>query len=361
MFTRVRVLSLALITLLSIEASAKTTSALKQSDTSAIVRIPGHVLSALATAERVASEENSAARQPLTLTIVLKHDDQRGFDRYLSDLYNSHSSSYHHFLTQRQIADRFGPSRAVYNRTLHYLESDGFRLVEGSANHLTITVRGSRALAERIFRVHIGRYRARGKTFFANDSEPAMPAELAAHVLDVTGLSNLAIAQPSEQAVPFNFSSDLCVENSISKFENIGARTPRQAALDYAQVYRKCSAATKDALVYGDNSQSLDPPPPAWLGVDGTGQTIGLVEFDTFQPSDVSDYANLIGIGNISNLSEVHVGGGATAGPNESEVLIDIDNVMSVAPGAKIITYDGPFGERAAFNKFSSECSATGR
>src|SRR5262249_5604626 len=95
----------------------------------------------------------------------------------------------------------------------------------------------------------------------------------------------------------------------------------------------------------------FDPPPPSWLGMDGTGQKIGLVEFDTFQMSDVADFLSLTGFpkASLANLSQVHVNGGAPAGADQSEVLLDIDAVMTVAPGAHVVVYDAPFTGPGSF------------
>ena len=94
--------------------------------------------------------------------------------------------------------------------------------------------------------------------------------------------------------------------------------------------------------------RALAPASPA----PGTGQSIGLLEFDTFKATDVSNYVKLIGYpaAVLSNLSEVKVNGGAVLGPDEDEVLLDIDDVMDIAPGAKVIVYDAPFaGPGASF------------
>ncbi|MGD0120814.1 MAG: protease pro-enzyme activation domain-containing protein, partial [Candidatus Binatus sp.] len=104
-----------------------------------MVRLPGHVLPALAKATIIPSKSNSGA-QPITLTIVLKRDDQAGFESYLHEIYDPRSKNLHKFLTQRQIANRFGPSRADYDSILAYLHANGFKLVRGSANRLTLTV-----------------------------------------------------------------------------------------------------------------------------------------------------------------------------------------------------------------------------
>ena len=50
----------------------------------------------------------------------------------------------------------------------------------------------------------------------------------------------------------------------------------------------------------------LEATPDTTIPFSGTGQTVGLLEFDTFQTSDVSDYLDLIGASatQINQLSE---------------------------------------------------------
>ena len=74
------------------------------------------------------------------------------------------------------MARRFGPSQEAYDRALAFLERSGFTLVEGSANRLTLTVRGTRSQAERAFAVEIHDYRLDDRTLYANDRDPALPA-----------------------------------------------------------------------------------------------------------------------------------------------------------------------------------------
>ena len=82
---------------------------------------------------------------------------------------------------------------------LAFLEGSGFALVEGSANRLTLTARGTRAQGERAFGVRIDDYRMGGRSFFANDRDPALPSALAPHVQAVIGLSNLARPRPNDE------------------------------------------------------------------------------------------------------------------------------------------------------------------
>ena len=60
----------------------------------------------------------------------------------MHEVYDPKSSLYRQFLSQRQLADRFGPSQTAYEKVLNYLRTNGLELIQGSANRLTLTVRG---------------------------------------------------------------------------------------------------------------------------------------------------------------------------------------------------------------------------
>jgi len=310
-----------------------------------MVRIPGHMLPALARATVVPSKPNSGS-EPITLTIVLRRNDQAGFESYLHEIYNPHSKNFREFLTQRQIADRFGPRRDDYDGVISYMRARGFRILQGSKNRLTVTVRGTRSQAETAFDLRIRGYKIGARTFYANDRDPSVPIELAPRLQAVAGLSNLAKPEHGRVfliliwvlagvcAVVFT-AAGLFVPGILTC---IGAGALLSAYAACALGYFGTAAANICTLSGSSNARRPD------IAVNGTGQTIGLIEFDTFQSSDVADYLNLIGSPTlISNLSNVHVNGGATPGMDQDEVLLDIDDVMGLAPGAKVVVYDGPF------------------
>ena len=81
-------------------------------------------------------------------------------------------------------------------------EANDSALVEGSADRLTITVRGTRHLAERVFALHIHDYESGRRWFFANDSNPAIAAPLAQNIQGIIGLSNLAVPEEAVASLP---------------------------------------------------------------------------------------------------------------------------------------------------------------
>jgi hypothetical protein len=344
------------------------------------VRLPGHVLDSLKNAMLVdndatapASPGTSATSETVSLTLVLKHDDEAGFERYMAEVYNPQSVRYQHFLTPTQLTQRFGPSRKGYSQVVGYLRNHGFRLVAQSRNRMTLTVRGSRAAVERAFDTRIADYKIGNVVFFANRNDPALPERIAARIAGISGLSNLARPTNVSEKTPVGttclaiHSADLVLLTFTLTVE------PQTIALIFLcpliEMWEEALTATPGSG-YTDPFGPLNPFGPGFgkfgskgAGVTalsskamrpqalaGAGQTIGLLEFDGFYPSDISGYLNLFAgsgltLGSAGNVSSVPVNGGVSApGAGEGEVLLDIVTAMSIAPAAKVVVYEAPFG-----------------
>src|SRR5262245_41659613 len=371
------------------------------------VRLSGNVPPAIARATRL--PELLPADAQLTLTLVLRRTDQAGFDAFVRAVQDPRSPFFEKYLGQRELADRVGPTPETYGAVLRWVEERGFTLVEGSANRLTLTVRGTRAQTEHAFGVRMDSYRLGTRAFYANDRDPALPARIAPHVQSVVGLSNLArpvrvgslkeIMEYQEQlkrdglegnlayscwlalslanmpgisvpeslrdamtdplkdellkAVGISYSLHqvapavtylryMCAADELNLLNRLAAGLPIPEAVATRGLPRPASTSRPRSASVAAATASTLP---------GAGQTIGLLEFDNFHPSDVQDFLNLIGQGSrFSQLSQVHVDGGAgPPGADESEVLLDIAAVMSLAPGANVVVYDGPFTGRGSF------------
>jgi hypothetical protein len=357
------------------------------------VPLSGHVISALASAHALPPQSASAkaADSPLLLTVILRRSDQLGFEQFLKTLYDPNSKQYRHYLSPQQVAERFGPSLSDYQAVRMFFTAQGLAPVADSANRLTLTVTGSRSQIERALAVGINDYDLHGKRFYANDRDPRLPIQIAAHVQAVIGLSDLA--QPKHLNTTFR-NLDRCARNAQGTYPpGLQLACALTFAMD-AAIYDVLCAADVVALqlaagggavggfavgtavnaftgchfVYpggplpatekhsADSSSKGTMPPLA-----GTGQKIGLVQFDSFRVSDVANFLAFIGFApsQINRLSEVKLNGGAALGPDQSEVLIDIAQVMTLAPGASIVVYDAPFsagpGYQAMFNRMLND------
>ena len=77
--------------------------------------------------------------------------------------------------------------------------------------------------------------------------------------------------------------------------------------------------------------------------LDGTGQRVGLLQFDGYNGRDITNYENDVGATNRVPLANVLIDGfGGSAGSGNDEVCLDIEMSMSMAPHlTQIILYEG--------------------
>ena len=336
-------------------------------------------------------QQKSAADSPLTLTIVLNRDDQIGFEKSLQAIQNPSLPAYRHYLSPREQAERFGPSASSYNTVSGWLQGQGFTVIEGSANRLTLTVSGTRHQAEHAFQIHLDDYKLGDRIFYANDREPTLPDRIASHVQAVIGLSNRAKPEAViAEELPLGgclYAADVkavndprydhCAEDPFNDcrriFRKLRAIYLRECLLSSGLFPNRGgngppgggSGSNSSSLLTSSRLPSLTEQAATvpWLGVDGTGQKIGLLEFDTFNLQDMSNYFDLVGLPSteINRLSQVHVNGGATVGPEEAEVLMDIVAVMTNARGAQVVVYDAPFtGIRTSFQTLFNKMISDG-
>ncbi len=358
--------------------------------------LPGHVLPGLERATLLDTRAGADA-ESVTLTVVLTRRDQRGFERYLRAISDPTSPSYHRFLSTSELTASFGPTKKAYDAVVGFLRSRGFTLIQGSKNRLTLTLRGTRAQAERGFGVNLRDYEIEGRRFVANDRAPAVPTAIAPLIQSIAGLSTMASpARPalldggmSTEVTP---SADIKVTLGICGLVtglvgNYGIAENLVVGLikAYLGLAVKLFALTPLAVfvcggmwvavgwagIYCEVAGLSDPsiwtyhPECAEIASYGFGpsaltlgdsraargvspQKIGLLEFDTYNRSDVADWLSALGgEAALAKLSDVPVNGGvSTPGRNEAEVLVDIDTVMLLGslPGINYTVYHAPPG-----------------
>lgn len=336
-----------------------------QPEESARTRLSGHVVDIPGAALAVAAKAGSTD-ETLPITLTLRRSDLAGFERFLDEVHDPASPQFRRFLTPVEVSDRFGPSVADYVEVRRYLAENGLVTVAESDNRMTLTVAATRRTIEDTFDVTIKDYvlpatatRAE-RRFHAIASDPALPAKVAARVEAISGLSDLArparisnsAGNPSGLRPQTDLIRAVCKSFVNFAFWASGQTTPADFT-KFCESLGQNSGSNGGGSGSGGNSAMDDPQGviPPWTQIDGSGQTIGLVQFDTFDPVDVADYLALLGLPPtlLANLSQVHVNGGASAGPDQAEVLLDIDFILPAARGAQLIVYDAPFTGAGSF------------
>ena len=254
----------------------------------------------------------------LAIGLPLRHKDELA--TVLTQLYDPASPLYRHFFTPDEFAARFGPTEGDYQSLLEFARTNHLKVTGIHPNRMLLDVVGKAGDIEHAFNISLRTYRhpKEDRDFFTPDTEPSVAAGIP--ILDVAGLNNFALPHPLLR----NFLSP----KSLSK------AAPR-------------AGSGSSGSYLGHDFRAAYVPNVA---LDGSGQSVGLLQFDGFYASDITSYLRLAALGNIPIHTVLLDGynGVPTPGTNNSngEVSLDIEMVVSMAPGlAQVIVYEaGPAG-----------------
>jgi len=271
----------------------------------------------------------AAGSQSLHLTVTLTSRDPAGLAALASGVSNPASSEYRRFISGGQFAVRFGASPAEVNAVRASLRSEGVAVGRLAPDGLSLAVSTTVATAEHAFRTALASERlATGRIAYANVS----PATLPAGVSGVLGLDDLAQAHAHVAAAPRTTETSLPLTGCSTGF-NRAPETPASIASAYG---------------LGGLYSS---------GLDGTGITVALFELADYSDADVAAYAACLGISGPS-VSRVSVDGGASVGTGTTETTADIEDVLSVAPAASVIAYEGPNTGQGLYDTYAAIINA---
>jgi subtilase family serine protease len=252
------------------------------------------------------------ADRELRLAIGLPLRNKQGLTNFLQSIYDPANPTYHHYLTPAQFAATYGPTEDDYRAVAAFVLAHGLRINATHANRALLDVTGSVSNIEKAFHLTLRTYAhpREPRMFYAPDMEPSL--DLATPVLHIGGLDNYILPRPM----------------SLLKRPLTGA-----AALPAA------SGSGPSGTYMGPDFRAAYLP---GVTLSGAGQTVGLLEFDGYYPSDISNYDSVAGITGVP-LTNVYLDGfSGTPGPNNIEVALDIDMAASMAPGlSEVIVYEG--------------------
>ena len=252
------------------------------------------------------------ATNVLHLAIGLPLRDPDAAKAFIQQLYDPASPLYNHSLTPEEFTETFGPSIADYQAVIDFAKSHGFTVTRTYPNRLMVNVDGGAANVEEAFQVKMLEYQhpTEARTFYAPDVEPSVPAGV--NILDVSGISSYPSPHPNSHIVspPHAAATPIPNGGSIPGGQYIGK--------DFRAAYVPGSALT------------------------GTGQSVALVQFDNYYPNDITKYETLAGLPSVT-LSNIFLDSyTGTIGSGNGEVSLDIEMVVSMAPGvSKIYLYEG--------------------
>ncbi|MBV8101785.1 MAG: S8/S53 family peptidase [Verrucomicrobia bacterium] len=279
--------------------------------------------------------------QIVTASVVLNVRNLDALESYVASTQDRNSRFYHQFLSVPEFVRNFAPDSAQVAAVTQYLNSFGIEATEVYADNLLIAASGSVDAFNKAFALSIHDFSKAGERFHRPLQEATIPASLKDALLAIVGPSD----EPRfvSHAVNLNdfVGSTPVNPNLVQPSKTLGATgTPGEyTVLDFANLY--------------------DVNPLYNIGINGSGQTIGIATLAAFHPSDAYYYWNLVGL-KVSQhrIKVVKVDGGGTLNASGSpETSLDVEQSGGVAPGANIIVYDAPNTTAAFIDLFYKAAS----
>lgn len=272
------------------------------------------------------------ATAPLTIRIVLKPRDPGRLASFVAAVATPGSASYRDYLAPGEFGATFGQPTAVLDAVLGTLHALGLRPGPPTPDRLVIPLSTTAHRAERAFGLGISRYRlASGRIVFANSSPPKLPASIAGAVEAVIGLDDLMRERPGGWGERASGGSDGRAPASSSPHSVRSAGHGPAACSSALSV----GAATAGDLASAYGLQGLYSD-----GDLGRGESVALFETAAFSASDVSTYQACYGT--KASVTTVAVDGGGSIGYGTLEATADIEDVIGLAPDARILVYEAP-------------------
>ena len=252
------------------------------------------------------------AEQRLKLALSLPLRNQDALEEFLRQAYDPASTNYHRWLTPQEFTEQFGPTEQDYRALADFATANGLTVTFEHPNRVVLDVEGAVQDIESAFQITLRTYHhpTEGRDFYAPDTEPTV--DLPIPVLDVSGLDNFSLPTPHHKIKPL---------------------PPGQAAIPNA-------GSGPGGAYRGSDFRAAYVPGNS---LNGTGQSVGLLQFDGYHPSDITTYESQAGLPNVTLVNVPIDGGVSSPGSGNSEVCLDIEMVVSMAPGVSAIyVYEAP-------------------
>lgn len=263
----------------------------------------------------------------ITTSIILNVTNLPALESFVAQTSTPGSPQYHRFLSVNQFVQRFAPSNQQIRQFVRYLESYGITVDQVYADNLDITVTGTAAQLNAAFATQLQDVTRNGRSFHRPAWKFVLPGSFSTLVLSVPGL---------------NSESGAFHPNNLHLGQGASA-TGTPVAVTWPQ-NGTASGIPQDYTV-GDTANFYDFNPLYRQGIEGRGQTIGIMTLANFNQADVYAYWQDIGLQVKQNrITEVAVDGGTpvAAGVGDNETSLDVEQSGGLAPQANIRVYVAP-------------------
>jgi subtilase family serine protease len=270
-----------------------------------------------------------AASTPMRVTVTLQPQDPAGLAAFANEVSTPSSPLYRDYITPTEFAQRFGATPAAVQAVEDSLRAHGLVPGPASPNSLSIPVTATAGALSQAFSTSFSRVALpSATTAIVNQQAPSLDTAIAPDVQAVIGLSTLSTAKPL----------------LIHPHAAAAAAAPARAHVVTGGP-QPCAAASSEGATDGGFTADQIASAYGYSGLyksgdEGAGETVAILELEPYDLSDIQAYGACYGVNPL--IGNVPVDGFNQTGPGSGEAALDIENVIGLAPQARIAVYEGP-------------------
>jgi subtilase family serine protease len=266
---------------------------------------------------------DSLATQRMLLILNRPPEREAALQQFLAGAHAKGSPSYHRWLTPEQFGQQFGPSDADIQVAATWLSTHGFSVSKITQSKRYIEFSGTAGQIREAFHTQIDQYSVKNETHYANATNISIPESLAPLVLGVSPLNN------------FNAKPYVKVQGPALYSRSTKKTTPQWT------IPNPFGTPNPNAFSVApeDFATQYDLGPLYAAGVNGAGQTIGIINESNIDITLVNSYRQLFNLSD--NPPQVIVDGEdpGSIGGIDIEAYLDVELSGAVAPNATINLY----------------------
>jgi subtilase family serine protease len=313
----------------------------------------------------VATAANLGTEDPtkvIEVSVWLNPRNPGELDALASQLYDPTSPKFRHFLTRNQIATRFAPTAAQMKVVRQFLVGNNLKVMRVGPMNFFVHAKGTVGDIENALHVQLNQYQVGSNVMRANNRDPYVDGAAAPLVRAISGLDSgeythpmatrlgppstkpgaKALAAMAPAAPDSSFYSNNCFDGTETESfsrNNNGSFPIGKYSGNHINLQSLTSAGcgyTPPMIQAAYNLNALYAE-----GFDGTGQTIGIIDWCgslTIQ-SDANAFSAQFGLPQLtsSNFAITYVPTVSTCQAiDQTEINIDVEWAHAIAPGANI-------------------------
>lgn len=260
------------------------------------------------------------------VAVVLNYHRDAELEALTSAQADPDSPLYQRFLTPAQFANYFSPTAAEYGRVVSSLKRGGFTITHTFPNRTVIDAVASAPVAARYFSTEIHSVVTRdGRRTYTNVRPVAVPAEIRDVVFSVVGLNAVGRMRPAYRFAP-------------NSRRHIAAPA---VSPDAAPIFGPDGGYGPLVFIKSYNL-------PASKGFTGSGHASGVATDADFLDSDLNSFLAYFHRNRTGPATKrVLVDGGPPPGngPDSIETALDVEQIVSIAPGTALYVYEVTYDE----------------